>query len=237
MPGPLLARGRAADVYDVGGGRVLRRYREPSDHVDYETRVMRFVAEQGVRVPAVFELGPEHLPDRDILMERVDGIAMADDFAARPWKLLAHVRLLARVQRDINALVAPDWMVTPTSAAPSRRRDDSVLHLDLHPMNVMLTAGGPVVIDWTNAAGGPAGFDAALSYVMMATFEAEGFAQQMGARVGVEIFKRARGAGEIEAFTVAACDHRLADRNITPGERAAVAQLRSKTLGQHATTP
>ena len=45
----------------------------------------------------------------------------------------------------------------------------------------------------------------------MATFEIEGFAQQMGVRLGVEIFKRARGASEIDAFTVAACDHRLAD--------------------------
>jgi hypothetical protein len=229
-PGPLLASGRAADVYDVGDGRVLRRYRRPDDNIAYETRVMRFVAEHGVRVPAVFDLGPDHLPDRDILMERIEGITMLDDFEARPWKLFSHVRLLARVQREINALVAPDWMVTPTTAAPSKRQDDSVLHLDLHPMNVMLTSAGPVVIDWTNAAGGPAGFDAALTYVAMATFEAEGFAQQMGARLGVEVFKRARGVGEIDAFTVAACDHRLADANLTPGERTAVAALRAKTL-------
>ena len=26
-PGPLIGTGRAADVYDIGGGRVLRRYR------------------------------------------------------------------------------------------------------------------------------------------------------------------------------------------------------------------
>ena len=229
-PGSLLASGRAADVYDVGDGRVLRRYRRPSDNIEYETRVMRFVAEQGIRVPAVYDLEPGHLPDRDILMERIDGITMLDDFEARPWKLFSHVRLLARLQREINALVAPNWMVTPTTEAPSKRRDDSVLHLDMHPMNVMLTSEGPVVIDWTNAAGGPAGFDAALSYVEMATFETEGFAQQMGVRLGVEIFKRARGAGEIDAFTVAACDHRLADRGTTPGERTAVAALRAKTL-------
>ena len=30
IPGPLIGRGRAADVYDIGGGRVLRRYREAS---------------------------------------------------------------------------------------------------------------------------------------------------------------------------------------------------------------
>jgi len=229
-PGPLIASGRAADVYDIGDGRVLRRYREPSTTIEYERRVMRFVAEQGVRVPKVFDLSADHLADRDIVMERIDGLTMLDDFEARPWKLFSHVRLLARVQREINALVAPNWMVTPSAAAATKRRDDSVMHLDLHPMNVMITDDGPVVIDWTNAAGGPAGFDAALTYVEMATFEVEGFAQQMGARIGVEVFKRARGAGEIEAFTVAACDHRLADPGTTPGEREAVAAMRTKAL-------
>ncbi len=231
-PGPLLASGRAADVYDLGDGRVLRRYRQREQNIEYETRVMRFVAEQGVRVPAVFDLEAGHLPDRDILMERIDGVTMLDDFESRPWKLFSHLRLLARIQREINALVAPDWMVTPTTAAPSKRRDDSVLHLDLHPMNVMLTSDGPVVIDWTNAAGGPAGFDAALTYVEMATFEPEGLVQQMGVRIGVEVFKRARGAGEIDAFAVAACDHRLGDPGTTPGERAAVAALRVKALAR-----
>ncbi len=231
-PGPLLASGRAADIYDLGDGRVLRRYRRPTDGIAYEMRVMRFVAEHGIRVPAVFDLGPEHFGDRDIVMERIDGTTMLDDFETRPWKLFSHVRLLARLQREINALVAPDWMTTPSTAAPSKRRDDSVLHLDLHPMNVMLDESGPVVIDWTNAAGGPAGFDAALTYVEMATFEIDGFAQQMGARLGVEVFKRVRGAGEIDAFTVAACDHRLADAGITPGERTNVATLRAKTLAR-----
>jgi len=70
----------------------------------------------------------------------------------------------------------------------------------------------------------------------MATFEVEGFAQQMGARVGVEVFKRARGAGEIDAFTVAACDHRLADMGTTPGEREAVAALRAKALARQGTS-
>ena len=28
MPGPLIGAGRSADVYDIGDGRVLRRYRD-----------------------------------------------------------------------------------------------------------------------------------------------------------------------------------------------------------------
>ena len=35
-PGPLIASGRAADVYDLGDGTVLRRYR--TAHPDLEAR-------------------------------------------------------------------------------------------------------------------------------------------------------------------------------------------------------
>ena len=45
-----------------------------------------------------------------------------------------------------------------------------MLHLDLHPMNVILSPRqGVYVIDWTDAAAGPAGFDGAFGYVEMAT--------------------------------------------------------------------
>jgi aminoglycoside phosphotransferase (APT) family kinase protein len=43
-----------------------------------------------------------------------------------------------------------------------------VLHLDLHPANVMLAPTGPVVIDWCNAEDGPAGLDVALTAVILA---------------------------------------------------------------------
>ena len=232
-PGPLLASGRAADVFDIGGGKVLRRYRALHDGVTYETRVMRFMFEQfragrGVRVPEVFDLRPTDDSARDIVMERIDGVTMLNDLEQRPWKLFSHASLLARVQRQVNDVVAPEWMVTPTTAAATKRRDDSVLHLDLHPMNVMMTAVGPVVIDWTNASGGPAGFDAALTFVEIRTFEVSGLSNQLGLRLFAAAFKRARGSGEIDAFAAAACDHRLADARITPGERANVGALRKQ---------
>lgn len=237
LPGPLIASGRDADIFDIGDARVLRRKRKPSEATSYETRVMRFMHEQhragrGVRVPEVFDLEADHDPTRDIVMEHVDGSTMLADLEQRPWKLIAYGNLLARLQRQVNDVVAPEWMVTPTTAAAFQRRDDSVLHLDLHPLNVMLSPAGPVVIDWTNAAGGPAGFDAALSYVEMATFETAGLRDRIGQRLLVGAFKRARGSGEIDAFTVAACDHRLGDANLTPGERTAVATLREQAIAR-----
>jgi uncharacterized membrane-anchored protein len=43
-----------------------------------------------------------------------------------------------------------------------------VLHLDLHPDNVMLTPDGPKVIDWSNAEEGAPGLDWAMSAVILA---------------------------------------------------------------------
>jgi Ser/Thr protein kinase RdoA (MazF antagonist) len=43
-----------------------------------------------------------------------------------------------------------------------------ILHLDLHPENVMLTGRGPVVIDWCNATDGPGDLDTALSALIVA---------------------------------------------------------------------
>jgi aminoglycoside phosphotransferase (APT) family kinase protein len=44
----------------------------------------------------------------------------------------------------------------------------AILHLDLHPANVMLGPHGPVVIDWANAARGDAALDVALTAVVLA---------------------------------------------------------------------
>jgi aminoglycoside phosphotransferase (APT) family kinase protein len=43
-----------------------------------------------------------------------------------------------------------------------------VLHLDLHPDNVILTYRGPVLIDWRNATEGPPDLDVALSALILA---------------------------------------------------------------------
>jgi aminoglycoside phosphotransferase (APT) family kinase protein len=42
------------------------------------------------------------------------------------------------------------------------------MHGDLHPENVILTPGGPVVIDWRNAEEGQAEFDIAMTAIIFA---------------------------------------------------------------------
>ena len=53
LPGTPIGAGRSADVYDVGGGRVLRRYRDgrDADAVQREAEVMAHARAHGVPVP------------------------------------------------------------------------------------------------------------------------------------------------------------------------------------------
>ncbi len=229
-PGPLLASGRATDVYDLGDGRVLRRYRADHPDIEAEARVMRLVASHGFPVPEVFDAD-----GRDLVLSRVDGPTMLDDLRTRPTAVLGHARRLARLQQRLAEIPAPDWLMAPGWTPDPA--GDRVLHLDLHPMNVMLGPDGPVVIDWTDTAAGPPGFDAAISYVAMAAYETGGGRDRLAQRVVVEGFRRYRGRVLVDAFLAAACDHRLADPNLTPGERVAVAALRTRTRRRGSSRP
>ena len=55
--GPLVAKGRDADVFALGTDRVVRRLRRPFDLVP-EAEVMEHVREAGYPVPRVWRVGP-----------------------------------------------------------------------------------------------------------------------------------------------------------------------------------
>lgn len=217
---PLLASGRAADVYDVGDGTVLRRYRaKPAATFDvaYEARLMTWASDHGIRVPRT-----HRAEAADLVMDRVDGPTMLEDLERRPWRLAHHSRVLADLHRQLEATPAPPWVRPGPNTVPTGA---SLVHLDLHPMNVILSAEGPVVIDWTNAGAGPSGFDAALTYVLMASFDVAGLRDRVGRRGLVEAFALARGRSLVAAHLTDACRHRLTDDSLTTGEQAAVESM------------
>jgi Ser/Thr protein kinase RdoA (MazF antagonist) len=165
-PGPLLAAGRSADVYLLGTDRVVRRYRDPYA-ADFDARreaeVMTYVRERGFPVPQV------HAADRaDIVMTRVAGPSMLASIARRPWTLRSQARTLASLHRQLHAITGPPWLPAPFGG------DDTLLHLDLHPENVLITSQGVMVIDWQNAARGPAGADLAKTWIILATASVPG---------------------------------------------------------------
>jgi aminoglycoside phosphotransferase (APT) family kinase protein len=158
-PGPLLAAGRDADIFEYGPGLVLRRSRE-GHSLAREARTMAYLHEQGYPVPAIEELSDDGL---ELVMERIEGRSMVDAIAAAPWTLRRQARTLAALHRQLHDIAAPDFLPhAPVGAG------DRIVHMDLHPLNVMIGSKRAVVIDWTNASAGDPLVDVGVAWVLMA---------------------------------------------------------------------
>lgn len=174
-PGRLIGSGRAADVYELGGGRVLRRYRIKAD-VEHEARLMRYLWSAGFPVPEVYDAD-----GADMVLARLHGIDMLTDLTRRPWLARRHAFTLARMHDQLHEIAAPAWLPRPLADSPGDRRGssgpastaDRVVHLDLHLGNVVLAETGPVVIDWSNGAAGPPGADVAMAALIMRISEVD----------------------------------------------------------------
>ncbi len=186
---------------------------------------MRHVRAHGYPAPEVFDVD-----DTDIVMERLDGVTMLDDLSARPWRLRRHADTWADLHRRLRAVPVDALAATVETrfGAP-----DSVLHLDFHPLNIMLTSDGPVVFDWTNAALGPPAADVALAWVISATSTIDvpahlrPIATRMRSRF-VDRFVDSCGRAAAIAILPAVADYRLNDRNTLPEEAERVRQLVSR---------
>lgn len=146
----ILASGRDADVYAYGEGLILRRYRDGRS-ARREADTIRAVAALGYPAPAVRGgTGP------DIIMQRINGPTLAEAVRSGlspEWAGGA----LADLHDRLHAL---EW--------PSTAQGESLLHLDLHPQNVIMSRSDLFVVDWTNARPGPPGLDVALTALILA---------------------------------------------------------------------
>lgn len=212
----LLAAGRQADVFDVGNGRVLRRYRTATTALG-EAEVMRHVREYGFPVPEVLDATPA-----DLILERIEGPTMLADLGPRPWRVARHARLLADLHRRLHAIAPPPGLRMLFG------EPESLLHLDLHPGNVHLTPNGPVVIDWPAAAAGPAEADVAQTWILVATSDASAF--ERAARLPfIRAFLGCFDRGAIAGILPAVAERRLADENVRDSERTRIRRLAGLT--------
>ena len=145
------AAGRDADIYAIDDQWVLRRYRNGHPVRD-EADFMRHVARHDYPVPAVREVaGP------DMVIQRLSGPTLADLAIAGDLSGAELGEIHADLHRRLHAIPAP-------SGTPGR----VVVHGDLHPLNVIATDDGPVVIDWRNAEEGAPEFDIAMTAIICA---------------------------------------------------------------------
>jgi len=185
---------------------VLRRYRagEPCD-TDREAAVMRGAAAGGVPVPAVLDVHPDAL-----VLERIDGPTMLEEIERRPWRFASFARELGRLHRMLL--------------------DAGVAHGDFHPLNVILSEAGPVVIDWSGGSKGDSLADVAFSQVILATSDAdfprwlESIARAMRRRF-VEAYLDGVGERPDRSRLAAAAERRLGDPHLRDRELASVREF------------
>jgi aminoglycoside phosphotransferase (APT) family kinase protein len=223
--GRLIGSGRAADVYELGGERVLRRYRIKAD-VEHEARLMRYLWSAGFPVPEVYDAD-----GTDMVLARLRGIDMLTDLTRRPWRARRHAMTLARMHDQLHEIPAPAWLPRPLAAiaggsggsSPRASTGDRVVHLDLHLGNVVLARTGPVVIDWSNGAAGPPGADVAMAALIMRISEVDELplpVRLIADRVRRSVVRQfERSAGHDGGpWLVEVAKLRLIDRNVRPAE-------------------
>jgi aminoglycoside phosphotransferase (APT) family kinase protein len=180
---------------------------------------MQHVRANGYPAPEVVEVA-----GGDIVMERVEGPTMLTALSQRPWRMPAYAKTLAGLLARLHELPPPAWLM------PRLGDGDTFVHLDLHPDNVILTAHGPVVIDWTNAGRGNPDAEIADLWLIMANAEIPGSRIKTAVlRAGRRIFVR-RFIGRFDRDAVrrqlrVALEHRLRDRNMGPAERERMTQF------------
>ncbi len=211
--GPKIAEGRDNEIFEHGPGKVLRRSRDRRSLVP-EAEIMRHVRSHGYPCPEVHDAGDGYL-----VMDRLEGPTMMEVVGRPPFPLRRSGHLLADLHQRLHQIPAPPGL--DDAPLPG----DRVVHRDLHPLNVMITSDGPVVIDWANASAGDPAFDVADTWVLFACAEPpvrgiDRWIVPIGRRVLLRSFLSRVDVDRARQAIPAAVAHRLTDENMSPDERA-----------------
>ena len=177
---------------------------------------MEYVRAEGYPVPAVEDVTDD---GTGIVMERIDGPSMVALMGRRPWTLRSQGATLADLHRRLHTIAAPDWV----GRAPGGD-GDRLVHLDLHPLNVIAGPRGPVVIDWSNAARGLGAVDVAVAWILIASGELP-FGRVRTAVLGrgrqffLDAFLRGSDGAGARRQLQAVVEWKVLDPNMTDAER------------------
>ncbi len=216
--GPKIAEGRDSEIFEHGAHKVLRRARNGRSLVT-EAEIMQYARSHGYPCPEVYDAGDGYL-----VMDRLDGMTMMQAVGTPPFPLRRSGRLLAELHERLHQTPAPP------GARDAPVPGDRLVHRDLHPLNVMMTPDGPVVIDWSNASAGDPAFDVADTWVLFACAATTGsgidrLIVPLGRRIMLRAFLGRVDRNAARRAIPAAVDHRLTDRNTTPEERTRMRKL------------
>lgn len=215
MPiGELIGSGRDADIYAIDDDWVLRRNRDGRSQCA-EAVVMAHLHAHGYPVPLVHPARGDS--SADLIMQRVVGPTLLDAALAGEIGVAEVGAVLADLLNRLHA-------VPPRDASDART---AILHLDLHPLNVIRTAEGPVVIDWVNTCEGPPARDWAMSALILAQAALDGsdLAQYADELLSALLAHRPEAIVLDEAVMAEVRAYRDADPHRPPGDLDAAVAL------------
>lgn len=185
----LIGRGRIAEVFTWGDAQVVKLFYagQALDWIKEEARISRLVYVTGVATPAVGNV--IEVDDRyGIIYGRVLGTSMLTEISSKPWKVFQAAKTLAKLhasmhekkvaglpsqrqhlQRSIQSVPAlTDQQKSTILKVLDSLPDNQILcHGDFHPDNVVMSAQGAMVIDWTTASQGNPLADAARTSLIL----------------------------------------------------------------------
>jgi len=185
-----IAVGRTAEIFPFGDGKVLKLFFPtiPQSWVQKEEDIGQYIMKAHLPVPKVYER--TYLYDREgMVYERIEGPALLNELAKKPWKIVKYARMLANLHVKVHEVPAPaelepqrEWArggIPETTKLPGDLRE-RVLHLldsmpegnqlchgDFHPGNIILSQRGPIIIDWMTATRGVPSGDVARSAIIL----------------------------------------------------------------------
>ncbi|WP_315098446.1 phosphotransferase [uncultured Cellulomonas sp.] len=218
QPGPLLTSGQTADVFALDDHRVLRRYRSGRD-ASSEVALLRHVVAHGFPAPAVLQAGGP-----DLVLERLHGPTLLQAVTAGDVSLPDAASIVSELHDRLHAVPLPEaWGPEHPLDWPSVAGGPAIVHLDLHPGNVILTEDhGPALLDWANARIGTAELDVSLTALIVAEVAVDaGGVYSQAARAFLAAFLKATDVDLLAAMDAAAA-LRAQDPSLVPGERELV---------------
>jgi len=184
-----IAEGAEAEIFAWDNGNVLRLFRSGRDDASlaHEEAAMRAARAALPLVPSV--VGRVDVDGRPgLVMERVDGPDLITLLSKKPWITWRAGAISGDVHAQLHDVVAPaslpslveqarEWVASPLVPEHARRaalheleslpEGDRLLHCDFHPGNILMSARGPVVIDWPNTTRGAPHADVARTLVLV----------------------------------------------------------------------
>ena len=186
--GPMIARGRSAEIFTWKDNQVLKLYLEgsPSADVEREAQTSMTVHKVGLPVPAIE--GIVEVEDRlGIVFERIQGRSISDTIAHEPWKLFQLARVMAELHATMHSYELPELasrrerledIIRAVAALPTNTKEavlkvlsqlpdgNAVCHGDFFADNIIVSPRGPVIIDWFGAARGNPLADVARTWLL-----------------------------------------------------------------------